>query len=278
MKKKVLIIIAVVLALVTAGLCFKYFVKPKIPPKVISLTDEGLPTEGVNLIAHRGFSAAAPENSAEAFRKAGENKFYAAECDIQLTKDEIWIVNHNADIKAMTNGKGEISQMTYDEILQYTVDGGYYAKDYPEQKLITLDEYLNICNEYKIVPQIEVKKGNNKCLDKILSSLEKYEDMKKTAIIISFDAEILKELQKSDNTISYWYLSSEITDEAIEICTENNFTLGFNCKKYDEDMLKKAQKENVNLASWTVDSTEIYKELYDLGVRNFTTNRLKVGS
>ncbi len=273
MKKKILIIIAVVLALITAGLCFKYFVKPKIPPKVISLQEQGLPTD-VNLIAHRGFSAVAPENSAEAFRKAGEYKFFAAECDIQLSKDGVWIVNHNSDIKKMTNGEGEISQMTYEELMQYTVDGGHHVKDFPNQKLITLDEYLEICNEYNIIPQIEVKSGNNTCLDKIITSLEKYEEMKKTAIIISFDAEILKKLQELDNTISYWYLSHEISDEAIKICTDNNFTLGFNCKEYDARMLKKAQENNINLASWTVDSTKIYKELYDLGVRNFTTNRL----
>lgn len=274
MKKKIIIIVATVLAIMIFGICFNFLIKPKIPPKVISLSEKGLPTENVNLIAHRGFSAVAPENSAAAFRKAGENSFYAAECDIQLTSDGVWIVNHNADIKKMTNGEGEISQMTYDEIMKFTVDGGYHAKDYPNQKLITLQEYLEICYEYKIIPQIEIKKGNNKELHKIITALEKYDGMKDTAMIISFDAEILKSIKDLDDEIELWYLTQEITDDAITICVNEDFTLAFNCKKYEAEMVKKAQEKGLTLASWTVDSIKIYEELYELGIRNFTTNRL----
>lgn len=274
MKKKIIIIVATVLAIMIFGICFNFLIKPKIPPKVISLSEKGLPTENVNLIAHRGFSAVAPENSAAAFRKAGENGFYAAECDIQLTSDGVWIVNHNADIKKMTNGEGEISQMTYDEIMKFTVDGGYHANDYPNQKLITLQEYLEICYEYKIIPQIEIKKGNNKELHKIITALEKYDGMKDTAMIISFDAEILKSIKDLDDEIELWYLTQEITDDAITICVNEDFTLAFNCKKYEAEMVKKAQEKGLTLASWTVDSIKIYEELYELGIRNFTTNRL----
>lgn len=274
MKKKILIIVATVLAIMIFGICFNFLIKPKIPPKVISLSEKGLPTENVNLIAHRGFSAVAPENSAAAFRKAGENSFYAAECDIQLTSDGVWIVNHNADIKKMTNGEGEISQMTYDEIMKFTVDGGYHAEDYPNQKLITLQEYLEICYEYKIIPQIEIKKGNNKELHKIITALEKYDGMKDTAMIISFDAEILKSIKDLDDEIELWYLTQEITDDAITICVNEDFTLAFNCREYEAEMVKKAQEKGLTLASWTVDSIKIYEELYELGIRNFTTNRL----
>ncbi len=273
-KKKIISIIAIILVIAILGLGFKYFVKPKIPPKVISLGEQGLTTEDVNLVAHRGFSAVAPENSADAFKKAGENNFFAAECDIQLTKDGVWIVNHNSDIKKMTNGEGEISQMTYDELMEYTVDGGYHVKDYPAQKLITLDEYLAICHEYEILPQIEIKSGNNSNLDEVIKALEKYDGMKDTAMIISFDVEILKGIKELDNTIELWYLTHEITDDVIAMCVENGYTVAFNCNEYEAEMVKKAQDNGLKLASWTVDSTKIYEELYDLGVRNFTTNRL----
>lgn len=273
-KKKLIIAITSIILVIALGLIYVIFIAPQIPPKVVSLSAEGLPTEDINLIAHRGFSAVAPENSAAAFVEAGKAEFFAAECDIQLTKDKVWIINHDGDIKKMTNGKGEISQMTYDELMKFTVDGGYYAKNYPDQKLITLDEYLEICDEYEIIPQIEIKKGNNDCLDAILTSLDKYEGMREKAIIISFDGDILKGIRDIDSEIEIWYLTHEITDDVILLCLEENFGIGFNCKTYDEAMLIKAQNENIKLASWTVDSTKVYKELYDLGVRNFTTNCL----
>lgn len=272
-KKKVVLLISILLV-VAIGVACVLAVLSKQPPKVLSLTDEGLPTENVNLVAHRGFSAVAPENSAAAFREAGKAEFFAAECDIQLSKDNVWVVNHNLDIKGMTNGEGKIWDMTYSEISKYFVDGGHNAEKYPNQKLITLDDYLAICDEYKIIPQIEIKEGNYECLDKILIALDKYEGMRETAIIISFDIAILEKIRNLDSNIEVWYLTHEITDKAIRLATVNNYAIAFNCKKYDAEMLKKAQDENIKLASWTVDNPKIYKELYDLGIRNFTTNRL----
>ena len=44
-------------------------------------------SENVNLVAHRGFRAVAPENTAPAFEEAGKAGFYGAECDVYRTKD-----------------------------------------------------------------------------------------------------------------------------------------------------------------------------------------------
>ncbi len=271
-RKMVASLISILLILAVAVGALVYSLQQ--PPKVLSLSKEGLPTENVNLVAHRGFSAVAPENSAVAFQEAGENGFFAAECDIQLSKDNVWVVNHNIDIKSMTNGEGKIWDMTYEEISKYFVDSGHNVGKYPNQKLITLEEYLAICDEYKIIPQIEVKEGNYQCLNEILTALDKYDGMRETAIIISFDTAILEKIRNLDKDIELWYLTREINEKVIRLATANDYAIAFNCKKYDAEMLKKAQGENIKLASWTVDNPKIYKELYDLGVRNFTTNRL----
>lgn len=274
-KRKIIILIAAIVAI--AALCSVYFfaIKPQIPPKVISLSEKGISAENVNLIAHRGFAAVAPENSEAAFIEAGKSGFFAAECDIQLTKDNIWIVNHNVTVDKMTDGKGKIRDMTYEEISRFNIDSGYHIKKYPNQKLITLERYLEICNDYKIIPQIEIKEGNYDCLDKVLSFLDKYEGMRDSAIIISFDGVILEKVRNLDKNIQLWYLTNVIEDKTLRLAELNNYTIAFNCNKYDENMLKKAQERNIKLAAWTVDSIKIYEELYNLGIRNFTTNRFK---
>ena len=272
-KKKLIISVISVILVLVLGFVGVLLIIFKTPPKVISLSEKGLPTDGVNLTAHRGFSAVAPENTSAAFVEAGKAGFFAAECDIQLSKDNVWVVNHNKSIDSMTDGKGKINEMTYKEISQYSVDGGHYSEKYTGQKLITLDDYLAICDEYKIVPQIEVKSDNHECLDDILTALDKYEGMRETAIIISFDEVILEKLRNLDENIELWYLTHEITEEQIALAKMNNYAIGFNCKKYDETMIKKAQDENIILATWTVDSLKVYEELYNLGIRNFTTNR-----
>ena len=272
-KKKLIISIISVLLVIVLGFVGVLFISSKNPPKVISLNEKGLPTDDVNLVAHRGFSAVAPENTDKAFIKAGEAEFFAAECDIQLSKDNVWVVNHNNSIDHMTDGTGKISEMTYKEISQYFIDNGNNWEQYPNQKLITLEDYLAICDEYKIVPQIEVKEGNYHCLDKILTALDNYDGMRENAIIISFDGVILEKIRNLDNDIEIWYLTHEITEDQIELAKMNNYALAFNGRKYDEKMLKKAQDENIKLATWTIDSVKLYEELYNLGIRNFTTNR-----
>lgn len=272
-KKKIIASVVAIVLVLALVLVYAVVIEPKIPPKVVSLSAEGLPTEGVNIIAHRGFSAVAPENTGVAFIEAGKANFFAAECDIQLSKDNVWVVNHNESIDKMTNGKGKIRELTYEEISSYSVDNGYHREEYDVQKLITLDEYLEICNQYEIIPQIEIKKDNYECLDAVLSALDKY-GMRESAIIISFDGIILEKLRNLDENIQLWYLTNKIEDKTIRLAVLNNYTIAFNCKKYNEEMLKKAQEQNLNLAAWTVDSLKIYEELYNLGVRNFTTNRL----
>ncbi len=273
MTKKKIITLLLILAILIAGVVCGFMAWSETPPKVISLSQKDLPTEGMNLVAHRGFSAVAPENSSAAFVEAGKAEFFAAECDIQLSKDNVWVVNHNKTIDKMTDGEGNIRDMTYDEISQYNVDGGHYSEKYTGQKLITLDDYLAICDEYEIIPQIEVKEGNYNCLESILESLDKY-DMRETAIIISFDGVILEKIRNFDENIELWYLTHEITEDQMKLAKLNNYALAFNCRKYDAETLKKAQDENIKLASWTVDSLKIYEELYNLGIRSFTTNRL----
>ena len=272
-KIKIIILIALAVALVVASAAFMVLNGPR---QVISLSEKGLPTD-VNLFAHRGFSGVAPENSAAAFIKAGEAGFFGAECDIQLTSDEVWILNHDDNINRMTNGRGIASELSFAEIKEYKITSGHNFLKYRDQKIITLDEYLEICDEYDVIPQIEIKGGNNKCLDKVLDALDKYEGMREKAIIISFDTEILSALRDMDSEIELWYVTSEITDDGISMCAEKNYGMGFNGNKYLKNPnggIEKAQQAGIKLGCWTIDNTDTYKALYDLGIRNFTTNRL----
>ena len=142
-KKKVITIILILIVLITSVVC-GFMVWSETPPKEISLSQEGLPTEDANLVAHRGFSAVAPENSDEAFIKAGEAESFAAECDIQLSKDNVWIVNHNDSIDDMTDGEGKISEMTHKEISEYFIDNGNYWREYAKQR----NRYKNSINAF----------------------------------------------------------------------------------------------------------------------------------
>ncbi len=243
-------------------------------PEIKKLSDSNIEnTEEIKLTAHRGFSGVAPENTLVAFEKAGEYGFYAAECDVHLTKDGVWVIYHDDNIFRLTNGFKNIEEATYEELQEYVIDNGVNVDYYPNQKIPTLEEYLIICKDMKIIPQIEIKNGSKEKLQEILDLLEKYE-LKENAIIISCKSEMIKKVRELDEKIELWYLVEEITEENINECKDNNYKLAFNHKKNDEEIIKKAIGQGLTLCAWTVDDLTVLEELYNLGVKYITTNAI----
>lgn len=243
-------------------------------PEIKKLSDSNLENiEDVKLTAHRGFSGIAPENTLVAFEKAGEYGFYATECDVHLTKDGVWVIYHDDNIFRLTNGYKNIEDATYEELQEYVIDNGVNVDYYPNQKIPTLEEYLIICKDMKIIPQIEIKNGSKEKLQEILDLLEKYE-LKENAIIISFKSEMIKKVRELDENIELWYLVEEITEENIKTSKDNNYKLAFNHKKNDEEIIKTAINQGLTLCAWTVDDLASLEELYNLGVNYITTNAI----
>lgn len=243
-------------------------------PEIKKISDSNLENiEDVKLTAHRGFSGIAPENTLVAFEKAGEYGFYATECDVHLTKDGVWVIYHDDNIFRLTNGYKNIEEATYEELQEYVIDNGVNVDYYPNQKIPTLEEYLIVCKDMKIIPQIEIKNGSKEKLQEILDLLEKYE-LKENAIIISFKGEMIKKVRELDEKIELWYLVEEITEENMNECKDNNYKLAFNHKKNDEEIIKTAISKGLTLCAWTVDDLETLKSLYNLGVKYITTNAI----
>ncbi len=241
-------------------------------PEIHKLSESNIKnTEDIKLTAHRGFSGIAPENTIASFEKAAEYNFFAAECDVHLTKDGVWVIYHDDNIFRLTNGYKNIADATYNELQEFVIDNGVNVEKYPNQKIPTLEEFLVVCKDMKIVPQIEIKNGSQEKLQEILNLLDKY-NLRKQAIIISFNLDAIKTIRELDEKIEIWYLVEEITDTEMNECVNNNFALAFNHKKNNEETIKIASDKNIKLCAWTVDDIEVIEQLYSIGVKYITTN------
>ena len=273
-KKKLLSILLAIAIIIFGGVYVADLFLGYEAPEIKKISDSNLENiEDVKLTAHRGFSGIALENTLVAFEKAGEYGFYATECDVHLTKDGVWMIYHDDNIFRLTNGYKNIEEATYEELQEYVIDNGVNVDNYPNQKIPTLEEYLIICKDMKIIPQIEIKNGSKEKLQEILDLLEKYE-LKENAIIISFKGEMIKKVRELDEKIELWYLVEEITEENMNECKDNNYKLAFNHKKNDEEIIKTAISKGLTLCAWTVDDLETLKSLYNLGVKYITTNAI----
>ena len=244
---------------------------------LISVTENGIstPDDPVYFTAHRGVKAKAPENTLPAYEEAVKNGYYSAECDIQLTKDNVWVLNHNDDVDKMFCQTGNVKDFTLEELRTFTYDTGANFWKYKNLKIATLDEYLDVFVGTECRPQIEIKADNYDMLYTIVDAV-KAKGLAEEAIIISFDYKQLEVIHSIDPTIELWYLIDEITPENIAQAKAlgENVWLSPNFEKNNKDTIQLAIDANVSVSFWTVNTLEDAKMLYDMGIRYIETDIL----
>lgn len=279
-KKKILIcVLCVVAAVCVAGGLFAKLRTKKIRPKdTVSIKSiSAVNIDEITLTAHRGLSAIEPENTLPAFKAACEAKYDYVEFDIEPTSDGKWIVMHDDDLRRTTNGHGKITERTLAEVSALKIDNGANIENYTDLRVPTFEETMALLDRYypNTKPMIEIKSIGKNNLDSLIEFFKDYAARGRSTIIISFDKDIIDTLYKECPEQTYWLLTSELSDEAIDFCKNHgNMRAAFNGNnaKNTDSVINAAIDAGIPLAAWTVDSPDTLKNLYDLGVRYFTTN------
>lgn len=281
-KTKIIVatVLVAVLVLVASGLAaYHSLTNPKVEAKPTlsgSLSAVVSEKDQPRYIAHRGFSAVAPENSLPALAKAGEAGFWGAEFDIQRTKDGVWVLSHDANIKRMTDGRGTIQKMTYEQLQGYTFDNGANIADYEGLRIPTLAQALDECAKYDLIPCVELKKENGlEGIETVIKTLRE-KGAAETCVILSFSYEQLERVHALAPEIRLWYLSSQVTDDALQKCKTLGAGLDFKLgdKKNTDERLRAWQESGVEGGAWTIDTIEALDKAYQWGVRYITTNAI----
>lgn len=108
------------------------------------------------ILAHRGASAYAPENTMAAFNLAKEMKADGLELDVHLTKDGQLVVTHDETIERCSDAEGWLKDYTYDELKDFNFgakfDGGKWQEPLP-----LLSDVLELVRPTNMVVNIELK-------------------------------------------------------------------------------------------------------------------------
>lgn len=247
------------------------------PKQLISLSENGVGSaeDPVYLTAHRGVNGLAPENSLPSFEEAVNNGYYSAECDIQLTKDNKWVVIHNAEVDGRFCQYGKIADLTLDELKTFSYNWGPNLWKYKNSRIPTLEEYLDVFVGTDTRPQIEIGIENYDMLYIIVDAIEE-RGLENQAIILTYNLEQLKLIHELNPAIELWYLVDEMTPEAIAQAKQlgDNVWLSASYDKNTEYNIMLAISENVNFSLFTVNTVAEAKALYDMGVRYIETDIL----
>ena len=245
--------------------------------EVISIADKGIqkPGDPIYFTAHRGVTSKAPENTIPAYEEAVRLGYYSAECDIQRTKDGVWVLLHNHTVDKRFCEYGPIKDVTFAEARKYSYKEGSNFWAYDDLKIPTLDEFLDVFVGTNTRPQIEIKAETYDTLHEVVEAVEK-KGLADSAIVISFDLQQLREIYKLNPNIELWYLVDRVTEENIEEAKSisDKVWLSPNFDKNDRRSVQLALDRGINASYWTVNTVEDAKMMYDIGVRYLETDIL----
>lgn len=244
--------------------------------ELISLSENevGSDEDPVYLTAHRGVTAKAPENTIPAYEAAVAEGYYTAECDIQLTKDNVWVLNHNDTTDKMFFEMGNVSDYTLEELKGFTYRQGvnFWQEGL---EIATLDEYLDVFVGTETRPQIEIKADGYDMLYTVVEAVEA-KGLTEQAIVISFDFGQLEAIHAINPDIELWYLIDEITAEEIARAKSlsDKVWLSPDFEDNDQASIQLALDAGINVSFWTVNTVKDAKMLYEMGVRYIETDIL----
>ncbi|MBI5967686.1 MAG: hypothetical protein HY882_07510, partial [Deltaproteobacteria bacterium] len=156
----------------------------------------------VMVIAHRGFSGAAPENTLTAFQKAIEVGSDMIELDVHLSKDGEVVVIHDDSLERTSNGRGKVGDYPLQELKKFDA-GSWFGPKFSGERIPTLKEVLEL-TQGKILVNIEIKDeylGRYTIEDLVERSLQevKRAGMKNQVIFSSFHSSALDRSKERDS-------------------------------------------------------------------------------
>ncbi len=239
-------------------------------------------SKDIKVIAHRGASAYAPENTISAFKKAFELGVDILEIDVHQTNDRELVVLHDGTVNRTTNGKGKVKNISFEELRKLDA-GSWFSNDFIGEKIPSLREVFEITPD-SIILLIEIKKGSKTYpgVEKRVVQLIKEYKFENRVILKSFDDKTLQELKN---------LAPEIPRLKVfvgQISFLNivvDYTLNFG-NVLDDDVqyiqahwfgvtkcfIAKAHKKGYKVYVWDVNNEKRMKELILMGVDGIETD------
>ncbi len=260
-------------------------IKDKMPLEGITEAED----DKIKVIAHRGYTEKAPENTIPAFIAAAENGYNTVECDVEWTKDNVPVILHDSTINRTARRENgwrlfwprKCSNLTYEELLKYDF-GSWYSKDFKGTKIPTFNEVLDCANDYDLNLYVELKDTSGFDDKKVqtLTDAVKEAGLEDKITWISFNSDYLKAISEAMSNARLGYLTKYGVDEdTIDTLKSlknngNEVFLDIKAAKISDESSKMLKEAGFDFELWTVDDSDELKDLSAYDFSGITTNKL----
>lgn len=227
------------------------------------------------IVAHRGASADAPENTLAAVNLAWEVNTDAVEIDVHLTKDGQIITSHDGDTMRVSGTKLVIKDTAFDELRKLDV-GRWKGEKFAGEKMPSLAEVLATIPDGKRI-FIEIKCGAE-IVPELVRVIGESGKRSRQLAVISFSSAVCKAVKDVLPQLQvYWLCSPREGKAAEQIATAK--AAGANGIDIQGTALLTAEyakailDAGLRLYVWTIDDPVAAKRLASIGAEGITTNK-----
>jgi len=228
------------------------------------------------IIAHRGWSAKAPENTLAAFRSAMEFGVDGLELDVHQSKDGHIVICHDERLERTTDGKGLIADHTLDELKRLDA-GSWFDAAYAGEKLPTLEELFRAIHAlgWRGLINIELKTSVQRYpgIESKVAELVREFDLVDQVLISSFNHDSLVESRRVAPELPTAALYSKAFPEPW------NYARSLGCAALHPahpavtaELVAGTHVAALTVNAWTVDDPDLARSLAETGVDGIITN------
>lgn len=232
------------------------------------------------VVAHRGFSSVAPENTLAAARAAIAEGATHLECDVHASADGTPYVIHDSTIERTTGQTGVVSKMS-DVELDALEAGAWKSERFRGEPIPRLVQLLQLLRQEEICLALEVKARGLE--SQVIAALRATDFPLESLTVFAFDFSTLIEFRKRESHMHLTYLIDRIPDDSawsllLRLARSNGVqAVGPSAKIMNAQRVSEAHHNNLAVFVWTVDDAISMQKLAGWGVDAIITNDIALG-
>ncbi|MFC4004826.1 glycerophosphodiester phosphodiesterase [Prauserella oleivorans] len=224
-------------------------------------------------VAHRGYSAVAPENTLAAVEAGVRAGAEYVEIDARTTADGVPVLMHDSTVDRTTNGSGVVAEL--DAAYVTGLDAGsWFSPAFAAQRVPTLAQALDVLAESGSGVLLEVKGPQPRAGSRAIVSAVLEHDLADRVLVQSFDERVLRDARELAPELPIGVLRS--TMDADPVAAARAFgAVAYNpsAATLRPGAVGELTAAGVSVMPYTVDEPEHWQALADLGVDAIITNR-----
>lgn len=227
------------------------------------------------IVAHRGASRVAPENTLAAIARAADDGARAVELDVALSADGVPVILHDETLNRTTNGKGSVARRTLAELGRLDA-GAWFGARYAGEPLPTLAGAVALILERRMALNLEIKppRGLAEATAERAVEVLKAGWPKSAPLVLSSGS--MASLAVARDLAPHWprglILDRVPPDWAARLASLGCVSLHCNAKSVTPSLVAEVHHAGYRLLAWTVNRLPTARRLFRSGVDGIFTD------